>query len=286
VREALRAEGGEEQLKEKLGGLRMEVPALGERLKRLHLDSGAAQAQLLSWEKDEQLATLRVQEERLRARAAELATHYATDRLALVLLARARQRFEEEQQPRVIQLASEHFATLTSGRYRRVYLPAGDTRELRVSDGRKDWPPEQLSRGTREQLYLAFRLAVIQEFGETRGALPLIVDDILVNFDTERTRATLALLAQLSEHHQIIAFTCHPWLRELFEAKQARVVELVSSGAVSRPRMPVPQSTPATHSAAPKIASGATGSARTTAPITQEKAGVSCEPTPPRAVVT
>ena len=126
-----------------------------------------------------------------RARAAELATRYATDRLALALLARARRRFEEEQQPRVIQLASEHFAALTGGRYRRVFIPAGGKRELRVSDARRDWSAEQLSRGTREQLYLAFRLAVIQDFGETRGALPLIVDDILVNFDLERTRGTL-----------------------------------------------------------------------------------------------
>ena len=97
-----------------------------------------------------------------------------------------------------------------------------------MSDARKDWSAEQLSRGTREQLYLAFRLAVIQDFGETRGALPLVVDDILVNFDLERTRGTLKLLSRLSEHHQVIAFTCHPWMRECFEAEGARVVELES----------------------------------------------------------
>ena len=95
-----------------------------------------------------------------------------------------------------------------------------------MSDGRRDWSAEHLSRGTREQLYLAFRLAVIQDFGETRRALPLIVDDILVNFDLERTRGTLRLLSTLSERHQVIAFTCHPWLRELFEAEGARVVAL------------------------------------------------------------
>ncbi|HZH17922.1 MAG TPA: AAA family ATPase, partial [Archangium sp.] len=179
AREAILEVGGEERLKEKLAQLRMQEPACAEHLKVLHTEYGSTRSQLERWEDDEELAALRIQEEQLKARAAELATRYATDRLALALLARARRRFEEEQQPRVIQLASEHFAALTAGRYRRVFLPAGGKRELRVSDARRDWSAEHLSRGTREQLYLAFRLAVIQDFGETRGALPLVVDDIL-----------------------------------------------------------------------------------------------------------
>jgi uncharacterized protein YhaN len=240
AREAIQAAGGEERLKEKLGQLRMQAPACAKRLEALHTEYGEARSLLAQWEGDERVAELRIQEERLRAQAAELATRYATDKLALTLLARARRRFEEEQQPRVIQLASEHFATLTRGRYRRVFIPAGGKRELRVGDGRGDWSAEQLSRGTREQLYLAFRLAVIQDFGETRGALPLIVDDILVNFDLERTRGTLRLLAELSEHHQVIAFTCHAWLRELFEAEGARVVEL-ASGVHAKTEATTPQ---------------------------------------------
>ncbi|WP_326522528.1 ATP-binding protein [Archangium lipolyticum] len=228
ARETLQTLGGEERLKEKLGQLRMQEPANATLLKELHTRYGEVRSLLGQWENDEQIAGLRIHEERLRARAAELATRYASDRLSLTLLARARRRFEEEQQPRVIQLASEHFAVLTGERYRRVFIPAGGRRELRVSDGRKDWSAEQLSRGTREQLYLAFRLAVIQDFGETRGALPLVVDDILVNFDLERTRSTLSLLSSLCERHQVIAFTCHPWIRELFEEQGSRVVELKS----------------------------------------------------------
>ena len=85
---------------------------------------------------------------------------------------------------------ARHFAALTGGRYRRVFIPAGGKRELRVSDARRDWSAEQLSRGTREQLYLAFRLAVIQDFGETRGALPLIVDDMI---DTAGTIETVVM---------------------------------------------------------------------------------------------
>ncbi|TSC24122.1 AAA family ATPase [Corallococcus sp. Z5C101001] len=234
AREQVHAAGGEAGLKERLATLRERYRAEGERHKAVLTEQGSLKTQLSQWETDDRVFRLRIQEETLRARAAELATRYAADRLTLALLGRARRRFEEEQQPRVIQLASELFSELTAGRYRRVFIPAGDARELRVSDGARDWSAEQLSRGTREQLFLAFRLAVIRDFGETRGALPLIADDVLVNFDSERARGAVHLFARLAEHHQVIAFTCHPWLREHFEAEGAHVLEL--PGATKPPR--------------------------------------------------
>jgi uncharacterized membrane protein len=223
---AVHEAGGEPGLKESLAALSERHRASSERHKAVLTEQGALRNQLQQWEHDDVLATLRIQEETLRARATELATRYAADKLALALLGRARRRFEEEQQPRVIQLASELFAELTAGRYRRVFMPAGGERELRVGDGQRDWNAEQLSRGTREQLFLAFRLAAIRDFGEKNGALPLIADDVLVNFDPVRARAAVRLFAKLAEHHQVIAFTCHPWLRAHFEAEGARVVEL------------------------------------------------------------
>jgi uncharacterized protein YhaN len=231
AREALRDVGGEEGLRTSLESRRARHTEAQERHKAVLTELGALRHQLEAWENDDVLAKLRIEEETLRARAAELATRYAADRLALALLTRARRRFEEEQQPRVVQLASEHFAELTGGRYRRVFIPTGDERELRVADSDRDWSAAQLSRGTREQLYLAFRLAVVRDFGETRGALPLIVDDVLVNFDPERARGAIRLLSRLSAHHQVIAFTCHPWLREAFAAEGARVQQLDTSAS-------------------------------------------------------
>lgn len=235
VRDALREVGGEDGLRSALESRRTRHSTAQERHKAVLTELGAISNQLAAWENDDELARLRIEEESLRARAAELATRYAADRLTLALLARARRRFEEEQQPRVVQLASEHFAALTGGRYRRVFIPTGEERELRVGDGERDWSAAQLSRGTREQLYLAFRLAVVRDFGETRGALPLIVDDVLVNFDPERARGAIRLLAGLSSQHQVIAFTCHPWLREAFAAEGARVHELDSTVSAAQP---------------------------------------------------
>ncbi len=238
ARQALIDVGGEQGLRAELESLRGKQAESQERQKAVLTECGALRHQLEQWENDDALAKLRIVEESLRARAAELAKQYAADRLTLALLARARRRFEEEQQPRVVQLASEHFTALTQGRYQRVFIPTGEERELRVGDGQRDWSAAQLSRGTREQLYLAFRLAVVRDFGETRGALPLIVDDVLVNFDPERARGAIHLLARLSEHQQVIAFTCHPWLRDAFAAEGARVQTL----EVSTTELPVPAS--------------------------------------------
>ncbi|GHG89314.1 AAA family ATPase [Comamonas sp. JC664] len=239
ARQALIDVGGEQGLRAALESLRGKHAEAQERQKAVLTECGALRHQLEQWENDDALAKLRIIEESLRAKAAELARQYAADRLTLALLARARRRFEEEQQPRVVQLASEHFAALTQGRYPRVFIPTGEERELRVGDGQRDWSAAQLSRGTREQLYLAFRLAVVRDFGETRGALPLIVDDVLVNFDPERARGAIHLLAKLSEHQQVIAFTCHPWLRDAFAAEGARVQTLDATPQEPTP-VPVP----------------------------------------------
>ena len=68
-----------------------------------------------------------------------------------------------------------------------------------------------LSRGTSEQLYLALRFGLVEHFVETSGEpLPIVMDDILVNFDDERATRAARSIEELSKTCQIIYFTCHP----------------------------------------------------------------------------
>lgn len=233
---ALDGLGGEGALVAALSAQRVRVQKLDEERLALQKEQGELAERVRTWEQDSTLSTLRLNEELLSQRANEQAVRYARERLALALLSRARKRFERDQQPRVVQLASATFAELTGERYARVFTSADETKDLRVLDDQgREWPAEKLSRGAREQLYLAFRLAVIEDFGETRTPLPVVLDDILVNFDPDRTRATLRVLARLSRKHQIIAFTCHPQLRDLFRKEGARVVELAeATGATAK----------------------------------------------------
>ncbi len=66
-----------------------------------------------------------------------------------------------------------------------------------------------MSSGTRDQLYLALRLAALEKYMKSSEPMPFIVDDILIHFDDDRSKATLAVLAELTKKTQVILFTHH-----------------------------------------------------------------------------
>ena len=66
-----------------------------------------------------------------------------------------------------------------------------------------------MSDGTRDQLFLAFRLASLENYAASTEPLPFVADDILVHFDDERSAATLDLLARFAETNQVLLFTHH-----------------------------------------------------------------------------
>jgi uncharacterized protein YhaN len=119
---------------------------------------------------------------------------------------------------------------MTRDAYVRVLAPLGE-HDLQVEEPKSGERkgPEALSRGTKEQLYLAMRLALATVYADQLVALPLVADDILVNFDDERAAATAALLGDYAaKGTQVLAFTCHRRLAEVFatQAPGARVIEL------------------------------------------------------------
>ena len=104
----------------------------------------------------------------------------------------------------------ELLSRLTGGRYTaaRRKLDESGTLQVRLDD--EQWrEPHQLSRGTREQLYLAIRLAFVHQYCQDNESLPMVMDDILVNFDDQRCRHTLQVLADISQTQQVIFLTCH-----------------------------------------------------------------------------
>src|SRR5690606_36640589 len=73
----------------------------------------------------------------------------------------------------------------------------------------------QLSRGTREQLYLCLRLGLADAFAEQGVKLPIIMDDVLVNFDPERARGMARVQAEVADRHQHLLSRCRPPSAEL-----------------------------------------------------------------------
>jgi len=179
---------------------------LGEKKKELEEVSTEARAGQLRLERSvavEQLETL--------------LERWAVLALAAQAVRRAMERYERERQPEVLRHGQKYFEKMTSGRYERISSPLGERRfEVFTAQGRK-MPPEKLSRGTAEQLYLALRLGLIEERKKHGDPVPIMMDDILVNFDPRRAAAACRAIAQIAESHQVIYLTCHPHIVELLE---------------------------------------------------------------------
>ena len=92
---------------------------------------------------------------------------------------------------------------------------------------------EGLSDGTRDQLYLALRLAAIEKHVSEFGPVPIILDDILINSDNHRAAATLQQLARLALNTQVLFFTHHQHLVPMAQQASSNVLELVRPTAVS-----------------------------------------------------
>jgi uncharacterized protein YhaN len=142
----------------------------------------------------------------------DIAGRYARLRVAGVLLKAGIERFRRQQEGPLLRRASAHFAALTNGRYARLATDSDDQDRVLLLACRPDGGEcraEALSEGTRDQLYLALRVAAIEDHAERAEPLPFIADDLLVNFDDARAGAALELLAKFGRSTQTILFTHH-----------------------------------------------------------------------------
>ncbi|HRA87481.1 MAG TPA: hypothetical protein PK992_05410, partial [Planctomycetaceae bacterium] len=132
------------------------------------------------------------------------------------LLNAAVSRFEKENQPEMIATVSRLLTQMTGGKYIEFDRSGGGRQNMliRRADG-IERTPDQLSTGTREQLYLAIRLAYVLHYCQKSESLPVIIDDVLVNFDDQRAKQTLTALAGISQSAQVLFFTCHAHMVEI-----------------------------------------------------------------------
>jgi len=181
---------------------------------------------------------------RLSADVADLATSRESTNAALqgvleqwlalgvgkALLEECLARYRRDRQPKVVNYASELFREITDGRYIRLAV-VGDDKDasiaaLDVTGQVVD--AANLSTGAKEQLYLTLRLAFAATFAEEAATLPIVVDDVTANADDRRELTVATILGRVSEHHQVIAFTCHQSLVDVLveKAPGARVIQL------------------------------------------------------------
>jgi thiol-disulfide isomerase/thioredoxin len=95
--------------------------------------------------------------------------------------------------------------------------PDLDRLHAKRADG-KSLDPSELSDGTRDQLYLALRVASLERLAASGTRAPVVIDDALVHFDDERARAALVVLAELAKRLTVVFFTHHHRVVELAES--------------------------------------------------------------------
>jgi len=159
------------------------------------------------------------------------------DRLVLMagLIREADAQYRSQHQPPVFREASRFVSAITNGRYSGLGVDgASQETQLLVLHPDEISPKPilpEISRGTREQIHLALRLAFTEYIGGDM-ALPLLLDELFVNWDPSRRDQGLDVLKEASENRQVFFLTCHPELaRRAEERLNARVIRTQGSEA-------------------------------------------------------
>lgn len=153
--------------------------------------------------------------EQARSELGVLTEQYILKRAQAVTLRWAIEQYRERHQDPMLLRASELFSSLTINRYSalRIDNDGAAPRLLGLrDDGRTVVDVGAMSEGTTDQLFLALRLAAVEQSVASGIRLPFLADDLFVNFDDKRSEAGFRVLAELAKSTQVLFFTHHPHL--------------------------------------------------------------------------
>ncbi|MEC5387752.1 AAA family ATPase [Uliginosibacterium sp. H3] len=203
-----------ETLKPRLEEMDGQLSALVERQTRLATELAQAQAELDKAQGGADAAQAESKRLESLAQLGDAAERYMTVATAHRLLRWAIDRYRERKQGPLLQQASELFSRLTLGGFARLSpdFEVTPPRLIAVRASGERVGIDGLSEGTRDQLFLALRLAALEMQIENDRPLPFIADDLFVNFHDSRSRAGLAALGQLARKTQVIFLTHHDHL--------------------------------------------------------------------------
>jgi uncharacterized protein YhaN len=159
--------------------------------------------------------------EQARAAMAAEAETYLVKRSQAVMLRWAIERYRARRQNPLLARASQVFATLTGGRYTDLQIDTEADQPRLVglaADGARAVTIDGMSDGTADQLFLALRLAALEQSRDAGSALPVLADDLFINFDDRRAHAGFKVLGEIARRTQVLFFTHHDHLRAIAES--------------------------------------------------------------------
>ena len=211
-----------DRLPGQLQALADEIAELDSRRGELNRVLGREQQILEQMDGSSRAAEAAEMAEELKARVGLDVEEYARLRLAATVLHEAIERYRQRTQGPILDRASGHFRQLTLGSFEGLKVGYDDQDRPTLQAIRTAEAPtvgvEGLSEGTADQLYLAMRLASLEVYLESHEPIPLVVDDILIQFDDHRATKALEMLADLSRRTQVVLFTHHEHVCRLAQA--------------------------------------------------------------------
>lgn len=180
----------------------------------LSAELATAQQTLAAIEGSADAAEAEAKRQEALAQMTDASERYIKVATAARLLRWSIERYREQKQGPMLTRAADLFGKLTLGSFQRLLVDF-DKVPLALEGQRSDEVlvgVSGMSDGTRDQLYLALRLAALELHLEHATALPFIADDLFINFDDARAAAGVQALASLSQKTQVIFLTHHDHL--------------------------------------------------------------------------
>ena len=190
----------EDELEDRIGGRRDAIRAIEE-------VGGDAAVALL--EEERRSILIEIAEKADRALSLQLGVMAADRALAV---------YRDRHRSELLAHTADAFRTITRGEFHDLTTQPdrnGDRLIALRSNGGGSLGADEMSKGTRFQLYLALRLAGYRRFCDVAGPLPFIGDDVMETFDDRRAAATLGLLSEIAQDGQALYFTHHEHLCEI-----------------------------------------------------------------------
>lgn len=189
--------------------MNQEARQLEERLEKKRQELSDVRALLAKMERSESYSIMshrfQLEKDQLRKQVKQWAMY----RTAKQVLEETKLVYQQEYLPKAMVLTSRYFSDLTNGRYRRVFLPEKGSTITVEDKSQLRFKVNELSKGTRDQLYISLRFA-LNEMMNDEHAFPFFIDDGFVHFDRKRTEQVLKILQQTAQQQQVILFTCQP----------------------------------------------------------------------------
>jgi len=199
-----------EDLAHKLESLEHDLQSLRQDRVKISVQIGHYERDLEQIGKGSEAARLLEEAAYCRATIESYIDKYISLQTASLMLQHQMQRFRHIHQNPILKRAGELFSRLTLGSFVGLSDELKGNKPILVGlKNDEKMMIDKMSTGSRDQLYLALRLAIIEDFVEQSQPVPFIVDDVLMGFDDDRTKVCLEILGELSSKTQILMFTHH-----------------------------------------------------------------------------